>query len=58
MKNLQVSKKTIIFVASLVVVIAILFGCVATKVGLKCDDDGCEFVADSIEFNNVFQFSK
>lgn len=48
MKNLHISKKTIIFAAFLVITIAIAVGCVATKVSLKCDKQGCEFTADSI----------
>lgn len=58
MKNLQIPKKSIIFAASFVTVLVILFGCVATKVGVKCDSNGCEFHADSIQFDKLYQFGK
>lgn len=58
MKNLQVSKKSIIFAALFGIVVAIAVGCVATNVGLKCDDKGCEFHLDSVQFDKPTYFVK
>lgn len=58
MENLQISNKSFIFAAVIVLIIAAIAGCAATKIGLSCDENGCEFHADSIGIQQLFEFHK